>query len=42
MKQIILAILGWFVGSGIAAHIIIIARIIKTTIGRKGKDETSK
>lgn len=30
-------ILGWFAGSGIAAHIIIIAKIIQVTI-RKKKD----
>lgn len=38
MEQIKLAILGWFIGSGIAAHIIIIKDFIKLIIKeRKSK-----
>lgn len=42
MEKIALFTLGWFVGSGIAAHIIIITRIIQLTIRKKGRNETSK
>lgn len=45
MEQIKLAILGWFVGSGVAAHILIIINMIKLIIRKRKrgkKSETNK
>lgn len=42
MNKMALFALGWFVGSGIASHIIIIIEIIKVAIRKKGKNETSE